>query len=74
MSVSYAGAEQNTTFSVGFEIIEQQEQQDRLFSLITDQSQYIPGQMVSIVGIATEIIEFEGMKFTINDSSGNKLL
>ncbi|AFS80524.1 hypothetical protein NKOR_03150 [Candidatus Nitrosopumilus koreensis AR1] len=71
VNVSYAGAVANTSFSVGFEIIEQQEQQDGSLSLTTDKSQYIPGQTVSITGTVTDIIQFQGMKFTVTDSSGN---
>lgn len=71
VNVSYADAVANTSFSVGYEIIEQQEQQDGSLSLSTDKSQYIPGQTVSIFGTATDIMEFQGMKFTVTDSSGN---
>ena len=71
VSISYAGTTTSTSFSVGYEIIEQETIQDEEFSVITDQSQYIPGQKVSIIGFATDIIPFEGMKFTVTDSSGN---
>ncbi|QLH03147.1 hypothetical protein C5F47_06080 [Nitrosopumilus cobalaminigenes] len=71
VSVSYAGTTTSTSFSVGYEIIEQAIMQDEEFSVITDRSQYIPGQTVSITGFATDIIPFEGMKFTVTDSSGN---
>ena len=71
VSVNYAGTTTNTSFSVGFEIPEEEVVIDEEFSVITDQSQYIPGQQVSIVGFATDIIPFEGMKFTVTDSSGN---
>ena len=71
VSVSYAGVSANTSFSVGYEITEEQIQQDHFLNLSTDKSQYIPGQMVSITGTATEIIEFEGMKFTVTNSDGN---
>ena len=71
VSISYAGTTTSTSFSVGYEIIEQEDVQDEEFSVITDQSQYIPGQTVSIIGFASDIIPFEGMKFTVTDSSGN---
>jgi len=70
VSISYAGITTSTSFSVGYEIIEQETLQDEEFSVITDQSQYIPGQNISIVGFATDILPFEGMKFTVTDSSG----
>ena len=71
VSVSYAGVVTNTSFFVGSEIIEQQQQQDGSLTLTTDKSQYLPGEMVSIVGTATDIIEFQGMKFVVTDSEGN---
>jgi hypothetical protein len=71
VSVSYAGTTTSTTFSVGYEIIEQEIKQDEELSITTDKSQYIPGQNVMISGFATDIIPFEGMKFTVTDSSGN---
>lgn len=36
----------------------------------TDQSQYIPGQSVSITGHVGEIVQFESIKFTITNSQG----
>ena len=70
VSVSYAGAVANTSFSVGYEIFEQEIKQDEELDITTDKLQYIPGQMVSIIGFASEIIPFEGMKFTVTDSEG----
>ena len=70
VSVIYADAVANTLFSVENEIIEEELRQDGSFDLTTDKSQYIPGEMVSIVGTATEIIEFQGMDFTVVDSAG----
>ena len=71
VSVNYAGATTNTSFSVGFELIELEEKVDGSLSLITDKSLYLPGQTVSISGFAEEIIPFEGMKFTVTDSLGD---
>ena len=70
VSVSYGGASADTSFFVGTEIIQQAEIIDGSFNITTDYSQYIPGQTVSITGTASEIIPFEGMKFTITDSQG----
>ena len=70
VSVSYAGATGNTSFSVGYEIIEQEIKPDEEFYVITDKSKYIPGQTIHITGFATDIIPFEGMQFTVLDSSG----
>ncbi len=68
VTVDYAGATANTSFSVGFELIELEEKVDGSLSILTDSSQYLPGQTVSISGFADEIIPFEGMKFTVTDS------
>ena len=73
ISVSYAGSVTNTSFSVGFELIEQQETEEGSLSIITDKSQYIPGQTVLITGTSTEIIPFEGMKFTVANSKGETI-
>ncbi len=70
VSVSYAGTTTNTSFSVGYEIIEQEIKEDEELSITTNESQYIPGQNVSIIGFASEIIPFEGMKFTVTDPAG----
>jgi len=70
VSVNYAGITTNTSFSVGFELIELKEKVDGSLSLITDKSLYLPGQTVSISGFAEDIIPFEGMKFTVTNSLG----
>ncbi|MBA4718217.1 MAG: lamin tail domain-containing protein [Nitrosopumilus sp.] len=70
VTVDYAGATANTSFSVGFELIELEEKVDGSLSIVTDSSQYLPGQTVSISGFADEIVPFEGMEFTITDSQG----
>ena len=71
MFVDYAGETSNTSFSVGFELIELEEKIDGSISLITDKSLYLPGQTVLISGFAEDIIPFEGMKFTVTDSLGD---
>ena len=68
VSVNYAGATANTNFSVGVELIEQETKEDSSFSIATDETQYLPGQQVSITGFTTETIPFQGMKFSIKDS------
>ena len=71
VSVTYADITTNTTFSVGYEIIEQENKQDEEFYVITDSSQYLPGQTVHITGFASEVIPFEGMKFSVLNSAGD---
>lgn len=70
VSVNYADATANTSFYVGYEVIEQEEKIDGSFGISTDQSQYLPGQTVSVTGFATEIIPFQGLVFTISDPEG----
>ncbi|AFS82440.1 lamin tail domain-containing protein [Candidatus Nitrosopumilus sediminis] len=70
VTVSYGGATDTASFSVGYEIIQKDIKQDGELSIVTDKSQYIPGQTVYITGFADEIIPFEGMKFTVTDFNG----
>lgn len=70
VSVSYADASAKTNFSVGYELLEQKTKDDSSLSIITDKSQYIPGQLVSITGVTSETIPFEGMKLTVKDPQG----
>ena len=67
VSVEYAGATSSATFSVDMQTTEKEEAVDSSLTLITDKSQYIPGQSVSLVGTSSEIIPFEGMTFTVTD-------
>ena len=60
----------NTSFNVGFEIIESEEFEESELGIVSDKSQYIPGEFVSITGFATDIIPFEGMSFTVTDGAG----
>ncbi len=72
VSVSYAGAIDTTSFSVGYVIIEKEIKEDGgVLGITTDKSQYIPGQWVTILASNTEIIPFQGMKFTVTDSADN---
>ncbi|MFB5621284.1 MAG: lamin tail domain-containing protein, partial [Nitrosopumilus sp.] len=71
VTVSYGDATDTTSFFVGYETIQKDIRQNGELSIVTDKSQYIPGQTVAITGFATEIIPFEGMKFTVTDDNGN---
>jgi hypothetical protein len=71
VSVSYAGVTDTTSFSVGYEIIEKEIKEEGTLVISTDSSQYIPGQWVTILASSTEIIPFEGMKFTVTDNGEN---
>ncbi len=71
VSVSYAGATDATSFSVGSEVVVQEIKEDGVLEITTDKSQYLPGQWVTILASATEIIPLEGMKFTVLDDDDN---
>jgi len=73
VSVNYAGTTANTSFTVGFELIEQEEKEDALLSITTDKSQYLPGEYVLITADTTDTIPLEGLKFTVFDSSQNQI-
>ncbi len=67
---NYAGSTDSTSFSVGTEIIEQDIQEESDVGILTDKSQYLPGDHVSISGFASDIIPFQGMAFTVTDAGG----
>jgi hypothetical protein len=72
VSVNYAGATANTVFSVQSKIIEgTQESDDPLLTVITEKSNYLPGQSVAITGSISEIIPFESLQFIVTDSIGD---
>jgi len=70
VSVTYAGASASTDFSVGYELVAPVTKTEGSLSIIADNSQYIPGQSVSITGHASKIIPYEGMKLIVKDSQG----
>jgi len=70
VSVTYGGATSQTSFSVGDEIIADIVAKNNTLSITTDKSQYLPGETLSLTGITTEAIPFEGLKFNIKDPNG----
>jgi hypothetical protein len=70
VTVTYAGISETISFSVGFETIGESEQIISSFFVETDKSEYVPGELISINGLASEIIPFESIEFTITDSIG----
>jgi hypothetical protein len=70
VSVTYAGVTTDTGFSVGHEIIQEQDQIDATFSIQTEESEYFSGELVALTGSTSEIIPFESMQFTITDPNG----
>ena len=71
VSVNYAGVTTNTSFSVESKIIEETQESDSLLTVMTENSDYFPGQLITITGSTSEIIPFESIQFTITDSIGN---
>ncbi|MEE9192993.1 MAG: hypothetical protein V3U21_00485, partial [Thermodesulfobacteriota bacterium] len=70
VSVTYAGATSSTSFSVGDEIIVPEIPEDSIFAIVTDKSQYIPGETATFTGITSEIIPFEGLKYELKNPNG----
>ena len=70
VSVTYAGVSAEDSFSVGHEIIQEQDLTDATFSIQTEESEYFSGELVPLTGSTSEIIPFESMQFTITDPNG----
>ncbi|MDF2425128.1 MAG: lamin tail domain-containing protein [Nitrosopumilus sp.] len=73
VSVTYAGTSVDTGFSVGFESSTAVEKTYGSVSITADSPQYIPGQLASIIGHASKIIPYEGMKLVVKDPN-NKII
>ena len=73
VSVNYAGVTTNTTFSVESKIIQVDDDVNSVFSIQTDQNEYLLDQSILITGLTSEIVPFESMKFTIIDPTGEQL-
>jgi hypothetical protein len=73
VSVTYDGVVATSTFSVNSDIIEETQETDSLLTIMANESEYLPGQLVTITGSISEIIPFESLHFTITDSIGNLL-
>jgi hypothetical protein len=73
VSVTYDDVVATSTFSVNSDIIEETQDSDSLLSIMADEVDYLPGQLVTITGSTSEIIPFESLQFTITDSIGNLL-
>lgn len=70
ISVNYAGTTSFASYSVGFELIEQEIIPEGEFGVSVNKPQYIPGEEVIITAFASEIIPYTGIKFTVTDSAG----
>ncbi|EGG42867.1 hypothetical protein Nlim_0176 [Candidatus Nitrosarchaeum limnium SFB1] len=69
--VSYGGATSQTSFSVGDKLVVETIPEESTLSITTNKSQYFPGDTLSLTGITSKVIPFEGLKFTIKDPNGN---
>ena len=74
VSVNYAGVTTNTSFSVESKIIQVDDDDvNSVFSIQTDQNEYLLDQSILITGMTSEIIPFESMKFTVIDPTGEQI-
>ena len=73
VSVTYADATASTSFSVESKIIPDNDVVDSIFTIQTDQNQYILDQSIFLTGITSEIVPFESMKFSVIDPTGKQI-
>ena len=71
LSVTYADATAQTSFTVGDKIPEDEVTQEGTINIQTDKESYIPGQTVALTGTTSQVIPFESLKFTITDPNSN---
>lgn len=70
--VSYSDATYQTTFTVDNKLEKDQEPiKSGMLSLLTDKSEYTPGEIVKITGQTDKVIPLEGLKFQISDPNGS---
>jgi hypothetical protein len=70
VSVSYDGVTSTTSFVVGYATIEEFEELESNFNIVADKPTYLPGEFISVSGFISQLIPYESIKFTINDSNG----
>ncbi|KKL27501.1 hypothetical protein LCGC14_2384520, partial [marine sediment metagenome] len=70
VSVSYSSGTAQTEFSVGDEVIETTQKEAGALVISTDKESYIPGETAIIFAETSDIIEFEGLKFTVTNPGG----
>ena len=73
VSVSYGDTNIETQFSVGDEIFDIQQIEQAALSILTDKESYIPGDIVTIFAITSEIIPFEGLKYEVINPHGIRI-
>ena len=70
VAATYGDVVSKTTFYVGFEPIEEIEQIESSLNVETDKSEYILGEPILINGITSDIVLFEGVKYSITNPIG----
>lgn len=65
VSVSYAGATDESSFSVGDTLVQEEETTQSELSIGTENIEYLPGQTVAFSAITNNMIPFEGLKFKV---------
>ncbi len=73
VTVNYAGESATTSFSVEPEIIQTIEDVESVFSITTDQNEYLLDQSILLTGTVSEVIPFESMEFTVTDPTGREI-
>lgn len=71
--VEYGSAISSTQFTVGEEIIQGEEGQEKELSITTDKEFYIPGETAKITAYTNNIIPYEGLKFKITNPNGKQI-
>jgi len=70
VSVTYTGVTSSTSFFVGNQIPDSPTYGETFFSITTNKPQYLPGEIVSISGITSEVIPLKGLKYELRDPNG----
>jgi len=71
VSVTYDDVVTTSTFSVNSDIVEETQESNSLLTIMANEPEYFPGQLITITGSTSEIIPFESLQFTITDSIGD---
>ena len=71
VSVTYDDVVADMSFSVNSEVIEEIQENVSSLTVMAGKSEYLPGQLVTITGVTSEIILYESLQFTITDSIGD---
>jgi len=71
--VEYGSAIASTQFTVGDEIIQSEEEQEKELSITTDKESYIPGETAKITAYTSDIVPFAGLKFKVTNPKGKQI-